>query len=258
VVVVGAGFIGAEVAAAARAMGSPVTVLDPAPVPLARALGDEVGRALTQAHRDHGVDLRTGVAVTGIDVGPDGAVSAVRLGDGSEVPADVVVVGIGSHPNTEWLHGSGLVLDDGLVCDATLRAAPGIYGVGDVARWHNPLFDVAMRVEHRTNAAEQGVAVARALLEPGAARPFAPVPYFWSDQYDMKIQAYGHLPGHDRVAVVSGVLADRRFVAVYGRGDRITGVVAVGASPAELRRWRTAIAARQAWAEVVDRAPVRS
>jgi NADPH-dependent 2,4-dienoyl-CoA reductase/sulfur reductase-like enzyme len=249
-VVVGAGFIGAEAAAAARGLGLEVTVLEPAAVPLAHAVGEQVGRALTRAHRDHGVDLRTGVAVDGV-LSRDGQVTGVRLTDGSVVPGRDIVVGIGTYPNTEWLRDSGLPLDDGLVCDEFSLAAPGVYGVGDVARWHNPLFGVSMRVEHRTNAAEQGLAVARNLLGPAARRPFAPVPYFWSDQYDMKIQAYGYLRGHEEVAVVDGDLGARRFVAAYRSGDRVAGIVAVGTPPKALRAWRAAIAARQSWSEAV-------
>jgi NADPH-dependent 2,4-dienoyl-CoA reductase/sulfur reductase-like enzyme len=249
-VVVGAGFIGAEAAVSARGLGMEVTVLEPAAVPLAHALGEEVGRALTRAHRDHGVDLRTGVAVEEV-LSRDGQVTGVRLTDGSVVSGQDVVVGIGSHPNTEWLAGSGLLLDDGLVCDEFSVAAPGVYGVGDVARWHNPLFGVTMRIEHRTNAAEQGLAVARGLVEPAARRPFAPVPYFWSDQYDMKIQAYGYLRGHEEVAVIDGDLGARRFAAAYRSGDRVVGIVAVGMPPKTLRAWRAAIAARQSWAKAV-------
>jgi NADPH-dependent 2,4-dienoyl-CoA reductase/sulfur reductase-like enzyme len=249
-VVVGAGFIGAEAAAAARSLGLEVTVLEPAAVPLAHAVGEEVGRALTRAHRDHGVDLRTGAAVESV-LSRAGHVTGVRLTDGSVVSGPDVLVGIGTHPSTEWLRDSGLPLDDGLVCDEFSMAAPGVYGVGDVARWHNPLFGVTMRIEHRTNAAEQGLAVARNLLEPAARRPFAPVPYFWSDQYDMKIQAYGYLRGHEEVAVVDGDLGARRFIAAYRTGDRVAGVVAVGMPPKTLRDWRAAIAARQSWSEAV-------
>ena len=250
-VVVGAGFIGAEAAAAARGLGLEVTMLEPAPVPLAHAVGEEVGRALSGAHRDHGVDLRTGVAVEGV-LSRGGDVTGVRLADGSEVAGEDVVVGIGSHPNTEWLRDSSLLLDNGLVCDEFSMAAPGVYGVGDVARWHNPLFGVAMRIEHRTNAAEQGLAVARNLLNPGARRPFAPVPYFWSDQYDMKIQAYGYLRGHQEVAIVDGDLSTRRFIAAYRGGDHLVAVVAVNTPPKTLRTWRAAIAARQTWSAAIS------
>ncbi|MDX3712379.1 NAD(P)/FAD-dependent oxidoreductase [Streptomyces europaeiscabiei] len=244
-VVVGAGFLGAEAAAVAWRLGVKVTLLEPAPVPLAHAVGGEVGAVLSRAHLDHGVDLRTGVTVT--EVTEDG----VRLADGGTVEADEVLVAIGSLPNTEWLADSGLAVGDGVLCDKYCEAARNVYAAGDVARWHNPLFGVSMRVEHRTNAAEQGMAVARNLLGPETRKPFAPVPYFWSDQYDMKVQAYGHLQGHDEVAVVDGDLADRRFVAVYRTDDRVTGALAVGMPPKAIRQWRQAIASGARWHEAV-------
>jgi NADPH-dependent 2,4-dienoyl-CoA reductase/sulfur reductase-like enzyme len=249
-VVVGAGFIGAEAAAAARTVGLQVTVLEPAPVPLAPALGAAVGGVLMTAHRDHGVDVRVGVAVERV-LSHGGEVTGVLLTNGTEVAADDVVVGIGSHPNTEWLQGSGLLLEDGVVCDEFSSAAPGVYAVGDVARWHNPLFGLTMRIEHRTNAAEQGLAVARNLVDPGARRPFAPVPYFWSDQYDMKIQAYGYLRGHEEVRVVDGDLDARRFVAAYRRGAHIVGVAAANVAPKVLRAWRSLVAGRTPWSSAV-------
>jgi NADPH-dependent 2,4-dienoyl-CoA reductase/sulfur reductase-like enzyme len=239
--VVGAGFLGAECAAVARGLGCAVILLDPAPVPLAHALGETVGRVLARAHEENGVDLRTGVTVTAVTG------TGVQLADGELVPADEVLVAIGSRPNTEWLEGSGLDLADGLVCDRYSAAAPDVYGAGDVARWHNELFGVPMRVEHRTNAAEQGMAVARNLLRPQQRKPFSPVPYFWSDQYDLKIQAYGYLRGHDAVEVVDGALEQRRFLAAYRSGDRLTGVLAVGMPPKAVRPWRKAIADGQSW-----------
>ncbi|MGW0337302.1 NAD(P)/FAD-dependent oxidoreductase [Streptomyces sp. NPDC003011] len=244
-VVVGAGFLGAEAAAVARRLGAHVTLLEPAPVPLAHAVGAEIGGVLAGAHLERGVDLRCGVTVT--EMTEDG----VRLADGEEVEADEVLVAIGSLPNTEWLDGSGLTVGDGVVCDQYCEAAPQVYAAGDVARWHNPLFGTSMRVEHRTNAAEQGMAAARNLLRRPARRPFAPVPYFWSDQYDMRIQAYGFLRGHDEVAVVDGDLAKRRFVAVYRTGDRVTGALAVGMPPKAIRLWRQAVAAGAVWHETV-------
>ena len=237
--VVGAGFLGAEAASVAAGLGTHVTLLEPAPVPLAHAVGEDVGRMLAQVHLDHGVDLRTGTGVSKVVPG------GVRLDDGSVVKADTVLVAVGSRPNTEWLTGSGLTLDDGLVCDEFCAAAPGVYGAGDVARWHNPIFDTSMRIEHRTNAAEQGMAAARNLL--GAQRPFAPVPYFWSDQYDMKIRAYGYLRGHDEMRIAEGSLEERKFTAVYRTGDRLTGVLAVGVPPRSIRPWQQAIAARSHW-----------
>ncbi|WP_405522245.1 FAD-dependent oxidoreductase [Streptomyces canus] len=245
-VVVGAGFLGAEAAAVAWRLGAEVTVLEPAAVPLAHAVGAEVGRMLAQVHGDRGIDLRCGVTVT--EVTEDG----VRLAGGEEIEADEVLVAIGSLPNTEWLEGSGLTVGDGLVCDQYCEAAKDVYAAGDVARWYNPLFGTSMRIEHRTNAAEQGMAAARNLLAAeGARKPFAPVPYFWSDQYDMKIQAYGFLRGHDEVAVVEGDLAQRRFVAGYRTGDRVSGVLAVGMPPKAIRPWRQAIATGAAWRETV-------
>ncbi|MBA2810717.1 FAD-dependent oxidoreductase [Streptomyces sp. KM273126] len=245
VVVVGAGFLGAEAAAVASRLGAEVTLLEPAPVPLAHAIGDEVGQVLSRAHLDHGVNLRTGVTVTAVT--EDG----VRLADGELVDADEVLVAIGSLPNTEWLADSGLSIGDGLNCDEYCEAARNVYAAGDVARWYNPLFGVPMRIEHRTNAAEQGMAAARNLLRPEARKPFAPVPYFWSDQYDMKIQAYGYLRGHDEVAVVEGDLEERRFVAAYRTGDRLTGTLAVGMPPKAIRSWRQAIATGATWREAV-------
>jgi NADPH-dependent 2,4-dienoyl-CoA reductase/sulfur reductase-like enzyme len=232
--IVGAGFLGAECAAVAVRLGCAVTLLEPAAVPLAHAVGEPVGRMLADEHRSHGVDVRTGVTVSArVDEG-------VRLTDGSVIAADEVLVAVGSIPNTDWLAGSGLTVDDGLVCDQYCAAAPGVYAAGDVARWHNPLFGVAMRIEHRTNAAEQGMAAARNLL--GAAKPFAPVPYFWSDQYDLKIHAYGFLRGHDEFTVVDGALSSRRFLAAYRKEGRLVGALAVNMPPKAVRPWRQAIA----------------
>ncbi|MEU0075284.1 FAD-dependent oxidoreductase [Streptomyces sp. NPDC006332] len=244
-VVVGAGFLGAEAATVARGLGAHVTLLEPAPVPLAHAVGTAVGEVLTRTHLERGVDLRCGVTVT--EVTEDG----VRLADGEVVDADEVLVAVGSWPNTEWLEGSGLALGDGVVCDQYCEAAKNVYAAGDVARWYNPLFGTSMRIEHRTNAAEQGMAAARNLLRPEARKPFAPVPYFWSDQYGMKIQAYGFLRGHDEVTVVDGDLGERRFVALYRTGDRVSGALAVGMPPKALRTWRQVIAAGALWDDTV-------
>ena len=161
------------------------------PQPMVRGLGPELGAVIAAIHRDHGVDLRTGVVGRRRSrTTATGQVRGVRLGDGSVVDADVVVVGVGVVPETGWLEGSGLTLDNGVVCDETCLAAPGIVAAGDVARWPNPLFDGAsMRLEHWTNATEQGVHAARRLL--GHEEPFAPVPFVWSDQYDRKIQTVG-------------------------------------------------------------------
>jgi NADPH-dependent 2,4-dienoyl-CoA reductase/sulfur reductase-like enzyme len=245
-VVVGAGFLGAEAAAAAVGLGADVTLLEPAPVPLAHVVGTAVGQVLTRAHLERGVELRTGVTVSEVTG------TGVLLADGEVVEGDAVLVAVGSRPNTEWLAGSGLAVEDGVACDAYCEAAPGIYAAGDVARWYNPLFATSMRIEHRTNASEQGMAAARNLLAaPEARKPFAPVPHFWSDQYDMRIQAYGHLRDHDEVAVVLGDLAERHFVVAYRKDDRLAGVLGVGVTPKVLRGWRQALAAGTSWREAV-------
>ncbi|WIM92750.1 FAD-dependent oxidoreductase [Actinoplanes oblitus] len=231
-IVVGAGFLGAECAAVARRLGCEVVLLEPAPVPLAHAVGPVVGGFLAQAHLDNGVDLRTGVAVSSVSDG------GVLLADGTLVEGDEVLVAIGSLPNTDWLAGSGLTVSDGVVCDEYCAAAPDIYAAGDVARWHHPLFGVDLRVEHRTNAGEQGVAAARNLLGPGPGTPFAPIPYFWSDQYDLKIHAYGHLRLHDSVEMAEGSLAERRFLATFRRGERLVGALAVNMPPKAIRPYR--------------------
>ncbi|WP_328461915.1 NAD(P)/FAD-dependent oxidoreductase [Streptomyces sp. NBC_00448] len=252
-VVVGGGFLGTEVSAAARALGAAVTLVEPSAVLLADALGHQVGAHLAQVHREQGVDLRTATAVAGITA-EEGRVTGVRLADGTVLPADDVVTAIGSLPNTEWLRGSGLGVADGVECDEYSAAAPGVYAAGDVARWLNPLFGTRMRIEHRTNAAEQGMAAARNLLHPQESRPFAPIPYFWSDQYDVKIQAYGMLRGSSQAQVVEGDPTDGRFLVAYRSGETLTGVLAIGIPPRTLRRWRTAVADRTAWQDALTMA----
>jgi len=157
-------------------------------------------------------------------------VEAVELADGTRVPADVVVVGIGAAPATAWLAGSGLELADGVVCDATCRTtrAPFAVAAGDVARWHNVSFGESMRVEHWTNATEQADhAVATLLAGEAGGTPFAPVPFVWSDQYDKKIQVAGRIEDADETRVVDGSLAERRFVMLFGKAGRLRGVLGI-------------------------------
>lgn len=247
VVVVGAGFIGCEVAAAARARGAEVTIVEPLEQPLVRVLGAQVGAVVADLHRHNGVDLRLGVGVAEV-VGGD-RVTAVSLADGTELPADLVVVGIGVVPETDWLVGSGLTIDDGVVCDETTLAAPGVVACGDVARWPNRRFDEVARVEHWEHALDMATHAARRLLatdEAGAAMAYEPVPWFWSDQYDRKIQLAGRARPDDRFAVVAGSLADRRFTALYGRGDRVVGALGMN-MPAKVVRYRPAIAEGLGW-----------
>lgn len=226
--VIGAGFIGAEVAATCRKRGHPVTMVEAAPVPLGRVLPGEIGAFLAGLHRDHGVEVRLGVGVAGLLDDGKGRVRGISLADGSTVDADVVVVGIGVTPNTAWLEGSGLAVDDGVVCDPSCLAAPGVVAAGDVANWFNAHFGERMRVEHWEHAIEHGEAAATRLLGGDAdAVPFMSVPWFWSDQYDRKIQMAGRPSGSDRMHVLEGSTAERRFVAAFRRGDRCTGVLGV-------------------------------
>jgi 3-phenylpropionate/trans-cinnamate dioxygenase ferredoxin reductase subunit len=226
VVVIGAGFIGAEVAASCRKRGLEVTLLEALPHPMARVLNRDVGMVCAGAHRDAGVDVRLGVGVAGLEGGA--RVERVRLADGSAIPADLVVVGIGALPETRWLEGSGLRLDDGVVCDASCAAAPGIVAAGDVARWWHAGYGAHVRIEHWTNAVEQAEAAAARLLSgPEGAPPFTPVPFVWSDQYDLKIQAIGQLRPDDDMFVAHGSLAERRFVALFGREGRLSGALAI-------------------------------
>lgn len=246
VVVVGGGFIGSEVAATCRLLGLDVTLVEMAAGPLAQALGAELAPYWAKLHREHGVDLRVGVGVDGF-VG-NGRVEAVRLTDGSQVPADVVIVGLGVTPATAWLEGSGLHLDDGVVCDAT-GAAEGntgdgnVVAAGDVARWWHPLYERHLRTEHWDDAARQGEAAARTLLAgPEHADAFDAVPYFWSDQYDVKLQMLGVPTDYDAVEIIEGNPDAGEFIGAYGRGGRTIAVL--GTIPGRVHAYREAIEKR--------------
>jgi 3-phenylpropionate/trans-cinnamate dioxygenase ferredoxin reductase subunit len=251
VVVIGAGFIGAEVAATCRGRGLDVTVLEALPQPMVRGLGPELGAVIADMHRDHGVDLRTGVQVDAIE--GDSRVERVRLGDGTAIEADVVVVGVGVIPQTQWLERSGLTIDNGIVCDESCLAAPGIVAAGDIARWPNPLFDGRlMRLEHWTNATEQGVHAARRLLaDDEAATAFAPVPFVWSDQYDRKIQTVGVVSAEADVHVSHGSYAERQFVALFGEDGRIVGALGFN-RPRQVMQYRKLIAERASWQTALE------
>jgi len=223
VVVVGAGFIGAEVAASARAMGAEVTLLEVAAVPLERALGAEVGRILGDIHEDHGVDLRTSVSIERFD--GDGRARAVVLADGTTFDADVVVLGVGIAPNEQLARSAGIACDNGIVVDEHCRTnIPNIYAAGDVANHPNPIVGERIRVEHWQNAQNQAAAVAKAML--GATDGFAEVPWFWSDQFDVNLQMFGHPSNWDRI-VFRGDVDAGEFAAFYLRGARIVASFAV-------------------------------
>jgi phthalate 3,4-dioxygenase ferredoxin reductase subunit len=191
VVMIGGGFIGAEAAAAARSAGCDVTLVDPVPVPMERAAGPMVGALLADVHRRNGVRTHFGAGVHAVS-GRAGDL-AVVLSDGLVIRAETVVVGIGAIPNDRWLQGSGLAVEDGVVCDAHLAAAGAthVFAAGDVARWPHPELDAEVRAEHWTNAADQARCVARNIAQPGARQTYQPSDYVWSDQYDWKLQLAG-------------------------------------------------------------------
>jgi phthalate 3,4-dioxygenase ferredoxin reductase subunit len=228
-VVVGGGFIGAEVAASAASLGCMVTVVDPLETPAGRLLGDEVGGILAGVHDAHGVDTRFGMGVASIEEVAGGL--DVRLADGTSLMAAAVVVGIGAVPNDSWMQGSGLTVSDGLVCDEYCRAldAPGVFAAGDVARWFHPDRLEATRVEHWTNAVEQAACVVHNLVNPHDMRSYRPVEYVWSDQYDWKIQ----IVGRPRVAEGHRLIGDTgvsrpRWAALYvGGTGSLVGAVTV-------------------------------
>ncbi|GAA5190374.1 FAD-dependent oxidoreductase [Rugosimonospora acidiphila] len=226
VVIVGGGFIGAELASTCRDLGLPVTVVTPLPL-MVSALGPLSSAAAKRARR-HGVDLIEGIAVTGVDA--DERVRGVRLADGGVIPADVVVVAVGVVPATDWLAGSGVELENGVVCDETLavRGVDDVVAAGDVARWPHPaLGGGLLRLEHWTNAAEQAAAAAGRLLR-GSGPRFAPVPSFWSDQFGVRLQGIG-LPGlADEATVVDGDASGEHFVAEYRRGGELIGALCAG------------------------------
>ncbi len=246
VVVLGAGFIGCEVAATARSLDCEVTSVAIDAYPMVRPIGPELGAEMQRRHEQHGVHFRLGVGVSEYQ-GSD-QVTGVVLSDGDVLPAEVVVEAISSHCNTEWLTGSGLDITDGVRCDNTLRAVrddgavvDGVHVVGDLARFANPLFDdVPRRVEHWNIPTETGKrtgpALAAYLAGDGYAEAlnttFAPLPAFWSDQYDIRLQSYGApgLADPDGVGVLEGDVSDEVVVG-YRRGDVLVGVVGLGMLP---------------------------
>lgn len=223
VAIVGAGFIGSETAATLRKLGCDVTLIDLYPLPMLRVLGETLGGACLRLHQAHGVRTCFGVAVKAL-LGAT-AVEGVALEDGTVVEADCVVVGVGVTPNVEWLANAGLRIDDGVACDASCAAlgAGNVVAAGDVASWLHPHYG-RIRIEHWDNAIAQGDAAAQTLLAaPGKASAYAPVPFFWSDQYDCKLQLIGLPRPGDALRVVEGALDEPRFVAVFERDARTTG-----------------------------------
>lgn len=236
-VVIGAGFIGCEVAASLRSLGVEVVLVEPQPTPLAAVLGEQIGELVARLHRNEGVDVRTGIGVA--EVRGDRKVEQVVLSDGSELTVDLVVVGIGSRPATEWLEGSGVEVDNGVICDeAGQTSAPNVWALGDVASWRDATGHQA-RVEHWSNVADQARVVVPAMLGQDVPEVVV-VPYFWSDQYDVKIQCLGEPEATDVVHVVED--DGRKFLAYYERDGVVVGVVG-GGMPGKVMKARGKIAA---------------
>jgi phthalate 3,4-dioxygenase ferredoxin reductase component len=227
ILVIGAGFIGSEVAATATKLGLSVTMVDPLPIPMSRIVGAEMGELLASVHDGYDVDRRFGLGVD--QVTDDGDQLSVQLTDGSQVRADLAVVGIGVVPNTEWLEDSGLAIDNGVMCDEFCRAEgrTDVFAAGDVARWLHLRHGEHRRVEHWTHACEQAAAVARNICHSDELRAYDPVDYVWSDQYDWRIQMVGHT-AEDSTPEIVGDISTGRCAAVYaGPAGELTGAVTV-------------------------------
>ncbi|ETZ54196.1 pyridine nucleotide-disulfide oxidoreductase family protein [Mycobacterium sp. MAC_080597_8934] len=247
-VIIGAGFIGCEVAASLRSLGVDVVLVEPQPTPLAAVLGEQIGELVARLHRAEGVDVRLGVGVA--QVRGDRHVEAVVLTDGTELAADVVVIGIGSRPATDWLEGSGVAIDSvdrGVLCDEAGRtSAPNVWALGDVASWRDATGHQG-RVEHWSNVADQARVVVPAMLGKEVP-PVVVVPYFWSDQYDVKIQCLGEPEAGDIVHIVED--DGRKFLAYYERDGALVGVVG-GGMPGKVMKTRAKIAAAVPIAEML-------
>ncbi|MEY2693946.1 MAG: hypothetical protein RL142_294 [Actinomycetota bacterium] len=233
VVVLGAGFIGCETAATARKLGCDVTVVAPGTVPMLRPLGEELASELQRRNEAQGVKFLMKRTVK--DLVGEAHITAVALDDGTELECDVFIEAIGSHPNTEWLEGNDIDVADGLLCDSTLRARtgtgdiwPNVWGVGDVVRFPNPLYDdVARRVEHWNIPSECAKYVGGAIATGDTSQSFRPVPSFWSDQFDVHILAYGLLAIADSNKLVEGTI-DGDCVFEYYREGQLVGAAGIG------------------------------
>ncbi|MGN7782030.1 NAD(P)/FAD-dependent oxidoreductase [Mycolicibacterium sp. 22603] len=246
-VIIGAGFIGCEVAASLRQLGIDVVIVEPQPTPLASVLGEQIGALVTRLHEAEGVQVRCGVGVD--SVSGAGKVEKVVLSDGTELDADIVVVGIGSRPVTGFLDGSGVEVDNGVVCDSAGRTnVEHVWAIGDVASWRTAAGHQE-RVEHWSNVAEQARVLVPALLGQEPTSSAVSVPYFWSDQYDVKIQCLGEPAADDVVHLVSD--DGRKFLAYYERDGVLTAVVG-GGMPGKVMKARGKIAAGAPIADVLE------
>lgn len=243
VLVLGAGFIGLEVAASARKLGLEVTIVEADAIPLAAKFDAKIGESVAAMHRAHGADLRCGTRLVALEGA--GRVERARLSDGTILEVDLVVAGIGVTPEVDWLRGSGVVLTNGVECDAACATnLPGIVAAGDVCSAPNTLFGETMRVEHWTNAIEQAQLAAATLLGlPAEPNPMGQVPYFWSDQYDIKLQFAGRVSRADELVMVEGDLSARTYVGLFGRAGVLCGVLASN-RPGPFIRFRKLVAER--------------
>lgn len=239
--VVGAGFIGAEVASAAASRGMEVTMINNTPVPFTAQLGQDMGAVVGKLHVANGVDLISGSAIEEF-YSEENNIKGIRLADGRQLATDVVVVGIGAEPNIEWLEGSGVQLGGGVLCDSMGRTnAPGIVAVGDCAAWFDDTIGAHRRIEHWTGALERAALAVQALLDKNAPQQPLKPPYFWSDQHGVKIQFAGHSSGHDRLEIEAGDTEDHSFLAVYYRGETPVAVLGMN-QPRLFTKWRRALA----------------
>lgn len=240
VAVIGAGFLGAEAAATCRELGLAVTLIDPLEAPLIRQLGEFVARWIADLHHRHDVHLRFNASVDRLISGDHGI--TVTLSTGEAIRAGLAIVAIGSIPNTEWLVGSGLSVSDGVDCDDTGLAAPGIVAAGDCANWLVPGANTRRRVEHRTNATEQATIAARTLLGRRRSAAEVSIPYFWSDQFGAKIQVHGHITAGADFMLEAGNPASGQFAGVYLADGHVVAALAVNL-PAQARQQRARIGA---------------
>ncbi|MEC7909809.1 MAG: FAD/NAD(P)-binding oxidoreductase [Actinomycetota bacterium] len=253
VVVVGGGFIGCEVASTASTLGLEVTIVESQEVPLSHVLGEEAGRIISELHTNNGVQLKCGVEVQ--EIRGDSQVEGVLLEDGTLLEADLVIVGIGAVPNTEWLESSGLIIDDGVCCDEQCRVKPGpanIVAAGDVARWDHRGYGKSIRLEHWDNAAEQGKHAALSLIRHhSAVRPYAPIPWFWSDQFDRKIQLAGISSPEDDFEVVVDSPSEGRFTGIYGSEGKLRAVLGIN-RPRHVMQFKSLMEEEASWEKALD------
>lgn len=246
ITIVGAGFIGLEVASTAIQLGLEVTIIESAPAPLSRIFGAEVGSWFKKLHEKNGVNLLCDVSITGYEQKGKGL--RITLSDDRVVEADLLVAGIGAVPSISWLEGSGIELGNGVICAPDLStSAPDVVSAGDISLWRNPVFEEEMRIEHWSNAADQGRHAALTLL--GDRKAYSSVPYFWTDQYDSKLRFVGRAAGYTDTRLEQ--MSENELVVTFGRNGTLVGAICVGA-PKLLASYKNAINSRMPWLEAAN------